>query len=428
MVDSRALHDHAAVRGYVEQICFKTGPPRVVGAELEWLVADPRRPDQPVPIDHLRDVLNRAGPFPGGSTATFEPGGQVELSSPPLNLSACWHAVDADVGHLRHALRDAGFSLVPSAIDPCRQPYRQINHPRYDAMEAYFDRRGHRGRVMMCSTASIQINLDAGADRADVARRWHLLNAVGPAMVAAFANSPMHAGRVTGWKSTRQAVWQLLDPPRTRQPPGPDPAGAWTRYLLDAPLMLLRTGEPPWTPDPGVTFGAWMNASTAGTNGDGVSTLPSLASLSLPPSQDDLDYHLTTLFPPVRPRGWLEIRYVDTQAPEFWAVPVAVLTALVGVPWAGEIAMAAAEPVTGAWLDAARHAMDHPGLARAARTCFDAAVAALPTIGADPRLVALVESFLERYVAQARCPADDARAGTPSVTAAVPVTESEELT
>jgi glutamate--cysteine ligase len=80
-------------------------------------------------------------------------------------------------------------------------------------MAAYFDSLPHElGRIMMASTAAVQVNLDAGCDSADVARRWALLHTVGPPLSAAFANSPRHRGRLTGWKSTRQAVWLVASP------------------------------------------------------------------------------------------------------------------------------------------------------------------------------------------------------------------------
>jgi glutamate--cysteine ligase len=395
------VRDSVDVQGYVERICFRTGPPRVVGAELEWIVTSAVSPGTAVPVAHIQDALRDAGPFPGGSVVTFEAGGQVELSSPPANgLAACWRALDDDVRHLRRALSDVGFGLSSTAIDPSRRPDRQVADPRYDAMEAYFDRRSPVGRVMMCSTAAIQVNLAVGQDAAEVARRWRVLHAIGPAMVAAFANSPVYGGRATGWKSTRQQVWQLLDPPRTRVPTGPDPASAWTLYALDAPVMLVRNGGGGWMPDPGVTFAGWLESA-------GTERQRSAGHTLRPPTDDDLAYHLTTLFPPVRPRGWLEVRYIDTQPVEYWPVPLAVLTALVDIPDAGDLALAECEGVTHAWVAAARHGLDHPSLARAAQTCFTAALGALPDLGVDPALTHLVEDYLDRYVTLGRCPADD---------------------
>ncbi len=390
MTDTAEVVSCDSVHGHIGRICFKTGPPTTVGTEIEWLVVSPDRPRDLVPLDLLRTTLDQAGPPPGGSTVTFEPGGQLELSSAPApGVADCWSTLQSDIDHVRAALAAIGLRLLWTAIDPFREPHRQLSHPRYDAMEAYFDRRGPEGRLMMCSTASVQVNLDAGADAADIARRWRVLHAVGPAMVAAFANSPRFAGRQTGWKSARQAVWQRLDPRRTRSPYGPDPVAAWADYALDAPLMMRRAGEH-WHSDPGLTFRQWLDLRP-----DAGHVL------------DDLDYHLTTLFPPVRPRGWFEIRYLDVAPAAYWPVPMAVLTALVDDPLAGDRALAATAPVTGAWWNAARDGLDHPGLAYATRCCFEAALEALHRQGAQPALVNLVDDYRLRYVDRARCPADD---------------------
>jgi glutamate--cysteine ligase len=268
----------------------------------------------------------------------------------------------------------------------------------------------------MCSTAAVQVNLDAGADAADVARRWALLHAIGPTMVAAFANSPVHAGRRTGWRSYRQAVWQRLDPPRTGAPRGADPAAAWARYTLDAPVLAIP-GQP-WRADPGLTFRQWLTAADAARAGeDAGGGVPSQAGSAAgavreavagrPPLDADLAFHASTLFPPVRPRGWLEVRYVDALPPRWWPVPVAVLTALTADRAAGDAALEAVAATSADWLTAARDGLSDPALARAAEGCFDAAVGALRRAGVD---ATLVEAYRDTYVARARCPADDREA------------------
>jgi glutamate--cysteine ligase len=389
---STRLRDCAAVRGYVKRVCFKTGPPQLVGTELEWLVAFADHPGDVVPIDLLHELLSAAGPPPCGSRLTFEPGGQLELSSAAhRGASACWHALDADLAHVTASLSAAGLLLLPTAVDPVRVPPRQLRHPRYDAMEAYFAAVGaEHAPVMMNATAATQVNLDIGGSPSEATRRWRLLHDVGPVMVAAFANSPVLAGERTGWKSTRQHVWQSLDPERTGAPDGRDPWQAWADYALDARLMLRRSADD-WSLVPGPTFRDWVDGR-----------LP-----AAPPTEDDLAYHLTTLFPPVRPRGWFEVRYVDAQPAEWWPVPMAVLGALVDDPQACAAATAACTEVAGAWVAAARDGLANPALAEAAAACFAAALDALHRSGTDPALVALVAGFTERYIARRRCPADD---------------------
>ncbi len=390
MTDSQVLQDAGAVHGHVRRVCFKTGPPGLVGAELEWLVARADDPSAVVPLDLVPDLLDGAGPLPGASRLTMEPGGQVELSSPPApDAAGCCSALASDMAHLERTLRGAGLLLVATGLDPDRPPVRQLHEPRYDAMADYFATRPHDlGPLMMTSTAAVQVNLDAGADPDDVARRWQLLHVAGPTLSAAFANSPRHRGRPTGWKSTRQAIWLRLDPARTGPPRAGDPADSWADYALAAPVMMLRTDTGPWLAAPGFTFGDWVSGRVAGLRR---------------PTEADLDYHLTTLFPPVRPRGWFEVRYIDAQPVRWWPVPVAVLAALLDEPSVSAAAAEACAPVADCWLEAARCGLDHPGIARAARRLFEAVVDAVE----DPALRGAVGGYLEEYVARGRCPADD---------------------
>jgi glutamate--cysteine ligase len=377
---------------HVSGICFKTGPPGRVGAETEWLVVGPADPAAHVPLGLLRVIMEAAGPLPAGSRVTYEPGGQLELSTIPFDGLADLHmALSADLARVRAHLASHGLALAGHGVDPYRGPLLQHDGRRYRCMSAYF---GPPGLAPMCSTASVQVCLDIGADRADAARRWGLANALGPVLVAAFANSALRAGEHTGLRSTRQELWARLDPGRTAVPAGADPVEAWAAYALDARVMLLRetpggTAGDGWVADPGMTFREWIGRSENDR-----------------PTEEDLTYHLSTLFPPVRPRGWLELRMIDAVPDPYWPVPVAVVTALLDDPRAAAAAAAAAEPVAGRWPEAVRHALADPALAAAARSCFAAALDALPRLGA-PGLVPLVSEYAERYVERGRCPADD---------------------
>ncbi|GAA3725437.1 ergothioneine biosynthesis glutamate--cysteine ligase EgtA [Salinactinospora qingdaonensis] len=390
----------ADVYNYVNGICFKTGPPGRVGAETEWLIVDPARPRAPVPLERLTALVDDAGPLPAGSTVTYEPGGQLELSSLPCQgPAAVATALSADLEHITACLNDAGLRLHGNGLDPYRSPERQLTLPRYAVMERYFDSASPTGRTMMCSTASLQVCLDIGADTADAARRWRLAHRLGPLFVAAFANSPLWRGRPTGWSSTRWAVWSAIDASRTRAPTCDDPDGPaadWLRYALRARLMTIRRDTAPWIVDPGLRFGDWL------VNGH-----------PQRPTIDDFAYHLTTLFPPVRPRGWLELRMIDALPQQWCSVPIAVAAALIDDPVAADIAYAETErlcsggvPGRDVWLAAARHALAVPTIAESTRACFAAAAAALPRLGAAD-LVAAVDDYRARFVEQGRCPADE---------------------
>jgi glutamate--cysteine ligase len=406
---------------HVHGIAFKTGPPRRLGVELEWLVRDARDPALPVPAQRtfpaVADltapaVLPDPAALPSGSMLTTEPGGQLELSSAPADgLGECVTAVRQEMTTLRDAVGRAGLSLQGYGYDPIRPPRRVLDLPRYAAMEEFFDRSGPWGRQMMCNTASVQVCLDAGQDTPVTGGyrwRWRLAHQIGPVLVAAFANSPLRQGRPSGWRSTRQEVWAHLDPGRTRPPADcdGDPRDTYAAYALDAELMVVRRdGSPSWSAPPGLTFRGWLR-------GQGERR----------PTLDDLTYHLSTLFPPVRPRGHLELRMIDAQpGDDGWIVPAAVAWALFDDQKAAEEAMAAAEPLTSGnghrqlngtghgdpWLQAARHGLADPALAQASERCFEAANAALGRADAPADIRQSVADFTERYVLRRRCPADD---------------------
>ena len=394
---------------HVHGVCFKTGPPRRTGVETEWLVQDHRDPRELIPIDRLNAALapvEAPDALPGGSRLTREPAGQVELSSPPaLSPTACVEAMAADLAALREAVEPAGLILVGQGLDPYREPPRVLDHPRYRAMEGFFDRAGPWGRVMMRRTASVQVNLDGGDDSGGVSGyryRWELAHRIGPILVAAFANSPMQDGRPTGWLSTRQAVWSRMDAGRTHQPRyHPDPREAWTRYALDAKVMCIPgddNGE--WSAPPELIFRDWLGGT------------PGLR----PPTLADLDYHLSTLFPPVRPRGWLELRMMDAQHGEDWIVPTVLAATLLNDPAAAEASYAATEPLCqdaqpvpsdDIWLRAARTGLTDPDLAEATRACFATADSALARPGTPPALRQALADFAERYPERGRSPAHD---------------------
>lgn len=393
----------ADVHDFVRRHCFAaTGAPPGgagrVGVELEMLThptADPGgRPDAAQLLDAVAGVS-----LPRSAAITLEPGGQVEISSQPHpGPGAAIEATADDLDALRTSLVSAGVGTAAVGLDPGRPHRRVVSGPRYDAMEAYFDAAGDGlGRAMMCGTASVQVNVDLG-DPATVARRWRLAHAIGPVLVAAFANSPVAGGRPTGARSSRQQIWAALDRSRCspvaggRAPQSLSPADSWARYALAADVMLVRAAGDRFEPlAGGLPFSAWM--------GDG-------HELGYP-TLDDFAYHLTTLFPPVRPKGWLELRMLDAVPDPWWRVAVAVVVALLDDPAAFDVAERACAPVADCWSEAAAHGLAHPGLASAARTCFAAAIAAMPRLDVGPDTIAAAEAFVERFVDRGRCPGDD---------------------
>jgi glutamate--cysteine ligase len=247
---------------------------------------------------------------------------------------------------------------------------------------------GAAGAAMMTSTASIQLNLDAGP-QAGWAARVRLAHALGPTMIAIAANSPMLGGEFTGWQSTRQWVWGQMDSGRCGPilgVSGDDPGTDWARYALKAPVMMVQSPETAAVTQH-VPFTDWV---------DGLVLLGDRR-----PTLADLEYHLTTLFPPVRPRQWLEIRYLDTVPDLVWPVLVFTLATLLDDPAAADLAAEAVEPVATAWDTAARLGLRDRRLYAAANRCLAIAAERAPgeLTDAMQRLMLNVET--------GRCPADD---------------------
>lgn len=367
-----------------------TAPARL-GVEIEWHTIDIDRPDRPVPFD-LVESAAQAITLLGGSRLTFEPGGQVELSSQPLPGFESGTAITADARALTRGMADIGVGLVGVGLLPGATRPRALHSPRYDAMEAHFDAFGSAGRTMMRQTAAIQVNVDLGADD-DAPSRWQTAHALGPLLAATFANSPFIASAPSGWCSTRLAVWLAIERGRSAPVGSEGTAGsAWADYALRAPVMFIRASEADFVPvcDP-LSFGEWI---TAGHD------------LGWP-TEDDLAYHLTTLFPPIRPRGWLELRMIDSLPSEWSIVPAYIAVALLEDEEAAKRIAPALAPLADRWEDAARHALHHRDFASAARECFAAALDALPRLGATTNVIDVVERYRDRYVARDRCPADD---------------------
>jgi glutamate--cysteine ligase len=379
---------------HIGQTCLADGPVGRVGLEVEahcFDLTDPmRRPDW----DELTDAIARVPPLPGGSAITVEPGGAVELSGPPMDGPvAAIAAMTADRAVLRAAFAQAGLGLVLVGADPLRPAKRVNPGDRYRAMEQFFtaSQTGDAGSAMMTSTASVQVNLDAGPQDGWAAR-VRLAHALGPTMIAIAANSPLLGGQFSGWQSTRQRVWSQLDSARCGPilgVNGDDPASDWARYALKAPVMLVHS-SPENTAAPvtdWVPFADWA---------DGRVLLGGRR-----PTHADLEYHLTTLFPPVRPRRWLEIRYLDSLPDAVWPAVVFTLVTLLDDPVAADIAAEATEAVATAWDRAAQIGLGDRRLRDAATRCVQTTAERAPT--------ELVESMdqLVRSVEKGRCPADD---------------------
>lgn len=395
-----AAHDHACRAALADSTVG------TVGLELETHVVDLGAAAMPVGWDRIEPLPANARAAAGQSSVTREPGGQLELSGPPQpTLLAAVTAFRLDVHRVRLALAEHGVGLAHAGTDPLR-PSRRLNpHPRYLAMEEHFTATGRRspGTVTMNSTASLQVNLDAGPER-EWRERVARAHRLGPTLLAISANSPCLHGRVTGWKSTRQQAWLGLDQRRCGPAPGTfagpggcglpsDPATSWARFALSAPVMFVRNGDCARNGDDevsavrtNVTFEQWASGEVR-LNGRF-------------PTAGDLDLHLTTLFPPVRMRGYLELRYLDATPPRWWPAIVAVATILMDDPVAADLGAEATDRTCLLWREAARDGLADARLADSARRCV--------RIAADrvPAELSSIVADLGELVESGRCPGD----------------------
>ena len=371
-----------------------------VGLEIEAHLVDLDSVGAAVAWDRVDPMPGIVRAAAGRCAVTLEPGGQLELSGPPApGILPAAAELSGDVQRVRLALAELGLGVAYAGADPLRPPRRINPRPRYRALEQHFAATGRAapGAVMMDSTAAMQVNVQAGPERGwpeRVARAYRL----GPTLVAISASSPWLHGRDTGWKSVRQRAWGGLDARACGPVPGCiapdaasdaalDPASAWARYALRAPVAFVRTrGDDAAAVRTSVPFGQWARGAVR--LGGRV------------PTAADLDTHLTTLFPPVRLRGYLELRYLDMTAPRWWPAIAAVVTTLMDDPVAADMATEATERTTLLWTEAAREGLGDAVLADSARRCLQIAAGRVPAelVPAVADLADLIES--------GRCPGD----------------------
>ncbi|HUF29915.1 MAG TPA: glutamate-cysteine ligase family protein [Gemmatimonadaceae bacterium] len=325
-----------------------------------------------------------------GGTLGFEPGGQLEYSSPACATgSELLGRMRAVVAQLRQAADPLGVELVAVGIDPATPlsdaPLRLLT-PRYRRMAEYFASIGPFGDRMMRQTASLQVSLDLGIE---TWRLWRVLNRMAPYVTAIFANSPRYAGFHTGHASYRAHCWRQLDPSRTgaREARG-DAAADYCDFALAAPAMFLPQIDGAYTP-----MKAHLAAGTAG--------------------MAEWDDHLTTLFPEIRPRGTFEVRTCDAVAPEWFAAPLALLG---GIAYDRAALRQADELLDGdepaLLARAGRAGLSDPAIAAIARDLAVLALDGCESIGASLLTAAdlgTAREFFDRYTLAGRAPADDLR-------------------
>ncbi len=400
--DRRPIRTVAEAGAYVTRVCFKHGPPARTGLELEWLLIDPHDPDRQPDVATLSALLGPHAPrtlvadspakaLPHGGLVTVEPGGQLEISSAPArSVAGLVRAMRADISALRALLAPSGFELADLAADPRRRPHRILRTPRYDAMAESFDEIGPAGRLMMCSTAAAQVCLDLGTT-ADAAARWQAAHHLGPVLLAAFANSPRIAGELPPAASTRMSSWWQLDPERTRPPESPNPA-SYVERALDTRVLARQRWTGSWRPDRQLSLREWAESGE-------------------PLSTADIDLHLSMLFPPVRPQGYLELRYLDAQPGTEWVAPLALVAALFSGPDSVQQVLSCCAGGADRWQQATEAGLADPVLRGIAGQLLDIAEPGLDGLGLEPAVRDEVDRLLHRRLGEAISPALEALAG-----------------
>jgi glutamate--cysteine ligase len=297
------------------------------GFDLETLRQLPY--DGPAGIRALLEGLQRFGWEPvnegenpiallkDGCSITLEPGGQFELSGAMLrNLHETCSEVHTHLAQVKQIGDEIGVGMLGLGFQPKwkREDIPWMPKGRYKIMRDYMAKMGNLGQDMMLRSSTVQVNLDYSSE-ADMVKKFRVSLALQPIATALFANSPFKEGKVTDFKTFRAHVWTDTDPDRTGRLPFVFEDGMgferYVDYALDVPMYFAyRNGE--YLDASGLSFRDFMKGE--------LSILPGeVATMS------DWADHLTTIFPDVRLKTFLEMRGADggpwgslCALPAFW--------------------------------------------------------------------------------------------------------------
>jgi len=327
VVDEEIVESRDALAGWLEAGCKPVGPLRV-GTEHEKIPFY-RAGRAPVPYqgprgvralleglngrlgwERIEDGGQLIGLYDGSSGAaiSLEPGGQFELSGAPLETA---HETSAELErHLAdcRAVADLlGMGFLSLGMSPkwtlAETPV--MPKSRYDIMMRYMPKVGARGLDMMFRTSTVQANLDF-RDEADMVAKMRVGLALQPAITALFANSPFTDGKLNGFLSARSEIWRFTDAARTGMLPFAfEPGMGFERYVdyaLDVPLYFIKRGAK-YIDAAGASFRDLLAGRLAAAPGERA-------------TMADWANHLSTIFPEVRLKRYLEMRGADVGPPE----------------------------------------------------------------------------------------------------------------
>ena len=255
------------------------------------------------PIEEGPNIIGLLEPGNGGSVS-LEPGGQFELSGAQLEtVHATCEEVHQHLAQVREVGDELGIGFLGLGFSPLwtREETPVMPKGRYQIMAPYMERKGKLGLDMMFRSSTVQVNLDFGSE-ADMVKKLRVSLALQPVATALFAASPFTDGKPNGYKSFRAAVWLDTDPDRTGLLPFVFEDGfgfeRYVDYALDVPMYFVsRNGR--YINCAGESFRKFMDGK-----------LPQLPGER--PTLKDWGDHLTTIFPEVRLKRYLEMRGADS--------------------------------------------------------------------------------------------------------------------
>ena len=253
--------------------------------------------------DPVREGETVIGLKRDGASVSLEPGGQLELSGAALEtIHQTCDEVHTHLAEAETVTKELGAGLIGLGFDPKwrREDVPWMPKGRYRIMRDYMPKKGNLGLDMMVRTCTVQVNLDY-ASEADMAKKFRVGLALQPVATALFANSPFTEGRPNGFRSWRAHIWTDTDPDRTGMLPFVFEDGfgfeRWVDYILDVPMYFVYRG------------GRYLDASGQSFRDFMAGRLPALPGET--PTLSDWADHMTTAFPEVRVKTFLEMRGAD---------------------------------------------------------------------------------------------------------------------
>ena len=235
---------------------------------------------------------------------SLEPGGQFELSGAPLKtVHETCNEVNTHQEQVRAIANEIGAGVIGLGYAPSWRLDEVPMMPkgRYEIMRNYMPKVGGYGREMMFRTCTVQVNLDFSSE-ADMVKKFRVGLALQPIATALFANSPFREGKPNGFLSYRSQIWTDVDNDRAGMLPFAFEEGMgferYVDYALDVPMYFLyRDGR--YIDTAGKSFRGFLDGK-----------VPELRNFT--PTMDDWADHLTTIFPEVRLKTFLEMRGADS--------------------------------------------------------------------------------------------------------------------